>query len=103
MRALLDTVAQWRQPVDWAGDERNTILALARSWYTAVTGEITSKDAAAAWLLDTVEPPHRPILSKARASYLGQAHDDLAAQSAQVAAFITHARRAIEQLCSAVS
>src|SRR5690606_18045245 len=29
VRALLDTVAQWRAPEDWAGDERNIVLALA--------------------------------------------------------------------------
>ena len=29
-QALLDTVAQWNDVPDWAGDERNVVLALAR-------------------------------------------------------------------------
>ncbi|WP_291387218.1 MULTISPECIES: aminoglycoside adenylyltransferase family protein [Achromobacter] len=102
MRALLDTVAQWNQPEDWADDERNIILALARIWYTAVTGEIASKADAAAWLLARIEPQFRPILNHARAIYLGQAPDDLAQRHAnETEAFITHARRVIEGLCSA--
>jgi len=102
MRALLDTVAQWNQPEDWADDERNIILALARIWYTAVTKEIASKADAAAWLLARIEPQFRPILNHARAIYLGQAPDDLAQRHAiETEAFITHARRVIEGLCSA--
>lgn len=101
MRALLDTVAQWDKPADWADEERNIILALARGWYTASSGKITSKDAAAAWLLQKIASPYRAVLRKARASYLGQEQDDLATQPAEVAAFIAHARRAIERLCSA--
>ncbi|HAP28113.1 MAG TPA: ANT(3'') family aminoglycoside nucleotidyltransferase [Achromobacter sp.] len=101
-RALLDTVAQWNQPEDWAGDERNIILALARIWYTAVTAEIASKSDAATWLLARIEPVYRPVLSHARAIYLGQAQDDLAQQHAvETEAFIIHARRAIEGLCAA--
>ena len=100
MQALLDTVAQWNQPADWAGDERNIVLALARIWYTATCGEITSKDAAAAWLLERIESPYREVLRKARASYLGQAQDDLAQHPTELAAFVAHARRAIEQRCA---
>lgn len=100
MQALLDTVAQWNQPADWAGDERNIVLALARIWYTATYGEITSKDAAAAWLLERIESPYREVLCKARASYLGQARDNLAQHPKELAAFVAHARRAIEQRCA---
>lgn len=99
-QALLDTVAQWNQPADWAGDERNIVLALARIWYTATCGEITSKDAAAAWLLVRIESPYREVLRKARASYLGQAQDDLVEHPKELAAFVAHARRAIEQRCA---
>lgn len=100
-RALLDTVAQWNQAEDWAGDERNIILALARIWYTAVTGDIASKDLAATWLLERIEPPYRTVLGKARAIYLGQEEDNLARQHpAEIEAFIVHARRAIEGICS---
>lgn len=48
-QALLDTLGLWNQPADWQGDERNGVLALARIWFSASTGEIAPKDAAAAW------------------------------------------------------
>ncbi|CAB3957911.1 Streptomycin 3''-adenylyltransferase [Achromobacter insolitus] len=100
-RALLDTVAQWNTPEDWADDERNIILALARIWYTAVSGDIASKERAATWLLDRIEAPYRPILTKARASYLGLEEDDLARYPAETVAFILHARSAIQKELSA--
>jgi streptomycin 3"-adenylyltransferase len=102
VRALLDTVAQWNGPPDWAGDERNIVLALARIWYTAETGAIASKDAAAAWLLERWEKePHRAVLKQARAAYLGFGKDELAKQPDAVACFIRDARVAIEALCAA--
>lgn len=102
VRALLDTVAQWNAPADWAGDERNIVLALARIWYTAETGEIASKDAAATWLLDRLkEGAHRTLLAQARAAYLGLEKDDLAERLGEVAGFIREARNAIEALCTA--
>ncbi|ADP17042.1 streptomycin 3''-adenylyltransferase [Achromobacter xylosoxidans A8] len=101
-RALLDTVAQWNAPEDWAGDEKHIILALARIWYTALSGGIASKELAATWLLERLEPPYRPVLGKARAIYLGQEEDDLAQRhQAETAAFIVHARGAIERTCAA--
>lgn len=100
VRSLRDTVAQWNEPQDWARDERNVVLALARIWYTATTGEIASKDAAASWLLDRLQEPWRAVLSKARAAYLGEQPDDLASYPAEVPAFVVHARQVIEGLCS---
>lgn len=100
MSALLDTVAQWNGPEDWAGDERNIILALARSWYTATHGEITSKQAAAAWLMERIGLPHRTVLAKARACYLGEEQDQLTSHGAEVAAFVAYARKEVRQLCS---
>ena len=88
------------EPKDWAGDERNIVLTLARIWYTGTTGQIASKDAAATWLLDHMQGPHRTLLSKARAAYLGEKKDDLASYPAEVAAFVMHARQSIERLCS---
>ena len=102
VRALLDTVAQWNGPDDWAGDECNIVLALARIWYTASTGGIASKDAAARWLLDGGEAAsHRAVIEQARAAYLGQESDELARWPAEIAAFVAHARQAIERLCTA--
>ncbi len=102
VRALLDTVAQWNGPDDWAGDERNTVLALARIWYTAERGDIASKDAAATWLLERLaEGGHRTVVAQARAAYLGLEQDDLAQRPAAVAGFIREARTAVEALCAA--
>lgn len=102
VRSLRDTVAQWSEPKDWAGDERNIVLTLARIWYTGTTGQIASKDAAATWLLDQMQGPHRALLSKARAAYLGEENEDLASYPTEVAAFVMHARQSIEQLCSEI-
>ncbi|WKB56150.1 aminoglycoside adenylyltransferase family protein [Eleftheria terrae] len=95
MQALLDTVAQWRTPADWAGDERNVVLALARICFTAATGEIASKDGAAVWLLERLPATHRAVLADAKAAYLGQSADHLASRPADVAAWILHVKAAV--------
>jgi streptomycin 3"-adenylyltransferase len=97
-RALADTVAQWNEPADWEGDERNVVLALARIWFSAATGGIAPKDAAAAWVLERLPAAHRPVLARARAAYRGEAQDDLAARPDAVAAFVRHAKAAIGRL-----
>ncbi|WP_055563885.1 aminoglycoside adenylyltransferase family protein [Streptomyces atriruber] len=64
-------------------DTRNVLLTLARIWTTLATGDIKSKDAAADWVLDRLPAEHRPVLSRARAVYLGAAEerwDDLLPQ-----------------------
>lgn len=98
--ALQQTVAQWQEAADWAGDERNIILALARIWYTATRGGIASKVAAADWLLTRIDAPYRAVLAQARAGYLGLAPDDLASRQDAVADFIDHARQRIQALCA---
>lgn len=55
LRAFADALASWQSPPDWAGDERNVVLTLARIWYSVATGRIASKDAAADWVL--ARPP----------------------------------------------
>lgn len=96
-QALLDTVAQWNDAPDWAGDERNVVLALARIWFSALTGGIAPKQVAATWALERLPPEHRPVLVNARDAYLGLAPDGLAGQAAGgVAAFVRHARAEIE-------
>jgi streptomycin 3"-adenylyltransferase len=99
-RALLDTVAQWNEEPDWQGDERNVVLALARIWFTASTGEIASKDAAAAWALERLPDEHRPVLARAHDAYLGSAEDDLADRAGQVGAFVRYVRTVIESVCA---
>ncbi|OVZ65328.1 hypothetical protein CDO44_00105 [Pigmentiphaga sp. NML080357] len=99
--ALRDTVAQWNTEADWEGDERNIILALARVWYSAATGRIAPKDVAAAWLLERLPAEHRPVLSSARAAYLGADEDAGPAGADRIAAFIRFARSGIERLLAA--
>ena len=98
-QALLDTVAQWNDAPDWQGDERNVVLALARIWFSSVTGGIVPKHVAADWALGRLPPEHRPVLANARDAYLGLAPDGLAGQAAgSVAAFVRHVRAEIERV-----
>lgn len=98
-RALHDTIAQWNEPADWRGDERNVLLALARIWLTLSTGQVAPKDVAAAWALERLPDEHRHVLAAARASYLGMGESD---NPSSVAAFVRHAKAEIERLYSAV-
>jgi predicted nucleotidyltransferase len=64
-------------------DTRNVVLTLARIWATLATGEIRSKDGAADWALARLAEEQRPVLTRARAVYLGEEEerwDDLAAR-----------------------
>lgn len=99
-KALLDTIAQWNEEIDWQGDERNVVLTLARIWFSVSTGEILSKDAAAAWALERLPNEYRPVLAAAQAAYLGSARDDLAGRAEQVTAFVRYVRRMIESVRS---
>lgn len=94
-QALQDTVAQWNTPADWAGDERNVVLALARIHFTAATGGIAPKDVAAAWWLERLPAAHRVVLADARAAYLGLKPDDLGRRPDEVEAWIRHACAAL--------
>ncbi|PLP99046.1 aminoglycoside adenylyltransferase family protein [Cupriavidus pauculus] len=97
-RALRDTVAQWNTEADWQDDERNVVLALARIWYSAVTGKIAPKDVAATWVLERVPEAFRPVLIAARAGYLDGGPETALADAGQMAAFIRFARAAIEEI-----
>ncbi|TEA78846.1 AadA family aminoglycoside 3''-O-nucleotidyltransferase [Allopusillimonas ginsengisoli] len=94
-KALFDTVAQWNSTSDWQGDERNIVLALARIWFSAASGEITSKDAAAAWVLERLPDVYAPVVHTAREAYLGSGRDDLAGRTDEVQAFIYYAKAMI--------
>ncbi len=54
---------------DLAGDARNVLLTLARTWATLATGTIMPKDAAADWALGQLPPDQRPVLAHARDLY----------------------------------
>lgn len=58
------------------GDERNALLTLARILVTLDTGQIVSKDAAAAAIVQTLTATDRDLLERARGGYLGTIIDD---------------------------
>ena len=58
------------------GDERNVLLTLSRMWVTAQTGELCSKDEAAARVLPALPGRLSPLLELARSAYLGEAKDN---------------------------
>ncbi|OWQ84383.1 ANT(3'') family aminoglycoside nucleotidyltransferase [Roseateles aquatilis] len=86
-KALRDTLLQWSEPADWAGEESHIVLALCRIALTLKTGNIASKDAAARWLLERLPAEHEAVVRTAMQVYLG-ATDDLARRPDEVAAFI---------------
>jgi predicted nucleotidyltransferase len=55
---------------DLESDTRNVLLTLTRIWCTLETGQIRSKDSAAAWALAQLPPEHQPPLVRARDMYL---------------------------------
>lgn len=98
-RALRATIAQWKTPDDWLGDERNIVLALARIWFTAETDEIVSKEQAADWLITKLEDQqYRDVVRMALKAYRGDAEDDWTREAETVATFIGHARHAIARI-----
>lgn len=101
MQALLDTAAQWNVPEDWAGEETNIVLALARMWFTASTGAIAPKDEAAHWLVERLPEQHRMVVRSAAAAYRGEVDDRLAHHPEEVSAFIHYARAAVVRMAGA--
>jgi streptomycin 3"-adenylyltransferase len=60
---------------DLESDTRNVLLTLARAWLTRATGEIATKDAAAAWAADRLSGNDRRLVLLARAMYLGEVEE----------------------------
>lgn len=85
----------WQKPADLEGDERNIILALARIWYSVVTGNIVAKDEAASWLLPQLPAEHADLLQAARAEYLGLTKHNWAAYMPSVERFVFYAKKQI--------
>jgi len=94
-RSLLDTLSLWNTEADWEGDERNIVLALVRIWYTAMTGDIASKDAAANWALQRLPVEYAQIVMAARDGYLGLNAEDLADYPQERAALLNYIRSSV--------
>ncbi|MGI6083545.1 MAG: AadA family aminoglycoside 3''-O-nucleotidyltransferase [Limnochordia bacterium] len=86
--ALNDTLKVWNSPPDWAGDERNVVLTLARIWYSAATGKIAPKHVAADWASMRLPVDLRPLVLEARQAYLGLVQDRLACRTDRIAALV---------------
>ncbi|WP_331771054.1 aminoglycoside adenylyltransferase family protein (plasmid) [Embleya sp. NBC_00888] len=82
---------------EWATDTRNVLLTLARIRTTLATGVITSKDAAADWVLARLPAEHRPVLARARAGYLGAEREDWQDLLPRVRALTEYLAAAIER------
>ncbi len=102
-RVLADTLKQWKSPPDWAGDERNAVLTLARIWYSAVTGRIAPKDVAADWVMERLPVEHKSILLEARQAYLGHGEGHLTSRVDQTTEFILLVKSEVMSLLNASS
>jgi streptomycin 3"-adenylyltransferase len=83
---------------DLDSDTTNVVLTLARIWTTLATGTIRSKDAAADWVLARLPEEHRPVLSRARAVYLGEDDDRWDDLQARTRPHVNHVLGEIERL-----
>ena len=82
---------------DLDSDTRNVLLTLARIWTTLQTGQIRSKDAAAAWVLEQLPSGHQPVLARARTKYLRGEDDERWADITAVRAHVEYVVEAIRQ------
>lgn len=89
------TLALWNRADDLEGDERHILLTLARIGYSVETGQIASKDEAAAWLLPQLPEAHAKLLAEARAEYLGLVTVDWAEKMPQIEAFVRDVKKTI--------
>ncbi|MGB3287873.1 MAG: AadA family aminoglycoside 3''-O-nucleotidyltransferase [Burkholderiaceae bacterium] len=94
-QSLLETLALWTTEADWEGDERNIVLALVRIWYTAMTGDIASKEVAANWALERLPNESKPIVIAARDAYLGLGAVDPAAYPQERAELLNSIRSSV--------
>lgn len=83
---------------DIKGDDRNVILTLARMWFTADTGEITSKDQSAKWVIQKLSEEHAALVELARSAYLGERIDDWEDMESEVHSLVNYMEKGIYSL-----
>jgi len=83
---------------DLVGDERNVLLTLARMVFTLETGQIVSKDEAAAQVLDSLHSACRSGMELAIGGYLGEVHDDWSKRQVEARETARHLARRIGRL-----
>jgi streptomycin 3"-adenylyltransferase len=69
LRAIVGDLDTLVGELTW--DTANVLLTLARIWSTVATNTIRPKDLAADWALERLPLDYQPVLSHARAIYLG--------------------------------
>lgn len=74
-RAVRDVIPELLPGLE-EDDTRNSLLTLARVWFTLATGRIESKDVAAMWAMNCLPDGTGEGLRLARAGYLGDAVDE---------------------------
>ena len=74
-QACRDVTPELLPGIEAKDDTRNSLLTLARIWFTLSTGRIESKDVAAAWALERLPSGVGEGLRLARSAYLGEAGD----------------------------
>lgn len=82
-RAVINNVPNILHELE--GDERNTVLTLARSIVTLDTGKIVSKDEAVDVVAPMLAKPDRALLEHAKAGYLGIVDDNWTGLNTKVA------------------
>lgn len=97
LQTFRHALEQWQKPADLEGDERNIILALARIWYSVVTGDIVAKDEAAFWLMPQLPGEHADTLHAACAEYLGLTKTYWAESMPSVERFVFYAKKQITE------
>ncbi len=98
LKVLADTLKLWNSPPDWAEDERNVMLTLARIWYSASTGKIVPKDVAADWAMVRLPVDLQPVMVEAREAYLGCGEDRLVSRGDQLTTFVQYVKNEASQL-----
>ena len=104
-RALAETIQMWNTEADWRGEERNVMLTLARIWFTASTGSITSKEAAASWAAERMRPEYGALMMDAANAYISGLDDRLARSPERVEEAIRNCKDEIARVlaCPAVA
>jgi streptomycin 3"-adenylyltransferase len=74
-RAVRDVIPELLPGIESRDHVRNSLLTLARIWFTLATGGIESKDVAAAWAIERLPAGTGAGLRLALAGYLGEATD----------------------------
>ena len=77
---------------------KNTLLTLARIWYTASTKEITSKDNAANWAIPMLSKEKGALLNLAKEEYLGKRKVNWSDKEEELILLAEHMKKEIEKL-----